>query len=72
MSIGRDVIKKIIPMLIDSPPSTREYHANYQRLNRNLEKESKHNNNPSINNLERQAERLIKEIENVLDKKKRI
>ena len=72
MSRGKDVIKKIIPLLIESPPTTREYHANYQRLNRHLEKESKHRNNSSINNLERQAERLFKDIESVFDKKKRV
>jgi len=72
MSRGKDVIKKIIPLLIESPPTTREYHANYQRLNRHLEKESKHRNNSSITNLERQAERLFKDIESVFDKKKRV
>ena len=67
---GRDVIKKILPMLIDSPPKSREYHANYQRLNRHLEKEAKKRPNPSIRILEKQAERLFKDIENVLSRKK--
>ena len=70
MSKGREVIKKIIPMLIDSPPTTREYHANYQRLNRHLEKETKKVPNPSIRTLEKQAERLFKDVEKALTRKK--
>ena len=69
MSIGRDVIKKIIPMLIESPPTTKEYHANYQRLNRHLEKETKKVPNPSIRTLEKQAERLFNDLEKTLNRK---
>jgi len=67
---GVDVIKKIIPMLIDSPPATKEYHRNYQRLNRHLEKEARKRSNPSIRTLEKQAERLFKDMEKVLSRKK--
>jgi len=66
---GRDVIKKSLPLLIKYPPGSREYHANYQRLNRNFEREMKHNDNPSMRKLERQAENLFRDMEKVLTKK---
>lgn len=72
MARGRDVIKKIIPLLIDSPPKSRDYHKNYQRLNRHLEKETRKKPNPAIRTLEEQAERLFKDMEKVLTKKQLI
>ena len=66
---GKDVLKKLIPMLIGPPPKTKAYHTNYQRLNRHLDKEMKHPNT-SMRKLEIQAETLFNDMEKILRKKR--
>jgi len=66
---GRDILKKLIPMLIGPSPKTKEYHMNYQRLNRHLDKEMKQPNT-SMRKLEIQAETLFNDMDKVLRRKK--